>query len=237
MTLLPIITGSRISSPYPKTFGFTLAELLVIVTVLGLLWVIGFISITGYLAGSRDSARLTDMSGIYTELDLLRANSGSLPMPENYRTIAMSGTNIAFQGYAGKSVLATIKLEKWWKDPKDNAFYTYTINSKQSRAQLMGYFEDYDTTKLWNSSWSAIPLYAATAGTYKDRKVGVVGKNICTLLESASLAPVQSTSTGTIDVAITPTSYIVYCDNNTAANGTWAVLGSMFVNNSVIYTQ
>ncbi len=30
----------------------------------------------------------------------------------------------------------------------DNAYYTYSINKKQSKAQLMGYFEEYDTSKL-----------------------------------------------------------------------------------------
>lgn len=235
MTVLPKITDSPIPAHYSKPLGFTLAELIVIVTVLGLLWTIGFISITGYFAGSRDSARVTDMNMIYTQLDVLRASSGTIPMPENYRTIALSGTNIAYQGYAGKSVLGSINLEKGWKDPKDNAFYTYTVNKKQSRAQLMGYFEEYDTTTLWNSSGSAIPLYRATAGVYKDRKVGVIGKNICTLLESTSLAPVQSTSTGIIDVATTSTGYTVYCDNNTATKWTGSVLGPMFVSNSVAY--
>lgn len=37
---------------------------------------------------------------------------GALPLPDGYRTITLSGTTIAYQGYAGKTVLDAIKFEK-----------------------------------------------------------------------------------------------------------------------------
>lgn len=115
-------------------------------------------------------------------------------------------------------------------------YYTYTVNKKQSQAQLMGYFEDFDTTKLSNNVGSSnLLFYGATTGTYANRRIGLVGKNICILLESNSLAPVQATSTGSLDVANTATGYTVFCDSNIVSNGTGAILKPTFVDNSVVF--
>ncbi len=214
---------------------FTIVELTVVITIIAVLGTIGFITMTSYFVGARDSVRLSDMSSIYTELGMARGRNGVYPMPEGYRTIALSGTVLAYQGYAGKSTLQTIKFEKWGKDPKDNTYYTYTTNKKQSQAQLLGYFEDYDTSKLSNSTGSSPLLYIATTGAYANRRIGVIGKSICILVETGSLAPVQSTSTGTIDVASTNSAYIVYCDNNNVVQWTGSTLAPTFTGSSTVF--
>ena len=68
-------------------------------------------TLTGYFAGARDGARLTDMDGIYKQLALKFETDAVLPIPENYRTVLLSGTTITYQGYAGKTTLSTIKFE------------------------------------------------------------------------------------------------------------------------------
>ena len=50
--------------------AFTLVELIVVVTILAILGSIGFVTMTGYFAGARDSARLSDMNNIYSQLNL-----------------------------------------------------------------------------------------------------------------------------------------------------------------------
>ena len=62
---------------------------------------------------------------------------GTLPYPDNYRTITLSGTIITHQGYAAKPVLTTIKFEKGGRDPKDDVYYTYTTDKKRKQAQLL----------------------------------------------------------------------------------------------------
>ena len=61
-------TNNKLSNKSPR--AFTLIELIVVVTILAILGSIGFITMTGYLAGARDSARLSDMNNIYTQLNL-----------------------------------------------------------------------------------------------------------------------------------------------------------------------
>lgn len=53
-----------------KSHAFTLIELIVVITILTILSTIGFVSLTGYFAGTRDSVRLTDMNNIYGQLNL-----------------------------------------------------------------------------------------------------------------------------------------------------------------------
>ena len=91
--------------------AFTLIELIVVITILAILGAIGFTVLTGYFAGARDSARLADMNSIYGQVNLALGVDGQLPMPENYRTVMLSGTTITYQGYAGKTTLSTIKFE------------------------------------------------------------------------------------------------------------------------------
>ncbi len=60
------VTKGRLRGVY----GFTLVELIVVITILAILGSIGFVTMSGYFAGARDSARLSDMNNIYTQLNL-----------------------------------------------------------------------------------------------------------------------------------------------------------------------
>lgn len=100
----------------------------------------------------------------------------------------------------------------------------------------MGYFEEYDTSKMSLISPLMNKAFAANPTNYSDRKIGVLGKKIGVLVESGTLVPVQDTSSGILDVATTSTGYMAYFDNTTIGNGTGSVLQSAFLNNSVVYT-
>ena len=115
-------------------------------------------------------------------MNLSLGTEGVLPAPEDARAIQMNATTIAYQGYAKKKVLSTVKFDKGGRDPKDDTYYTYTTDAKKKQAQLMGYFEEYDTTKLTLLP-RAETTFAATID-YTERKIGVIGKPIGTLVES-----------------------------------------------------
>lgn len=101
----------------------------------------------------------------------------------------------------------------------------------------MGYFEEYDTSKLANLS-RLVPEASALGivTDYSKRKIGVIGKMLGTLVESGTLVPVQVASTGTLDVATTATGYVAYFDSTVMGTGTGSALKEAFLKNSVIYS-
>lgn len=80
-----------------KISGFTLVELIVVISILVVLGTIAFISFSGYSGNARDSVRLTDIGNIHTQMRLYLAKSGNFPQPDNYLTIQMSGSTVAYQ--------------------------------------------------------------------------------------------------------------------------------------------
>jgi len=84
-----------------KTFGFTLVELIVVITILVILGTIAFIQLGGFASSARDSARVSDMNSIMQGLELVLVKNGVVIPPDasdkGVITIAASGTTIGYQ--------------------------------------------------------------------------------------------------------------------------------------------
>lgn len=133
----------------PKTnFWFTLVELIVVITILAILGTIWFVSFNSYFWTARDSVRITDINNIYSQLNMIWWTEWAMPLPDDRINITSSGEVIAYQWYAWENVLANIKVDKWWKDPGLNTYYTYYLQSGRKSAQIMAYFEEEDVSRL-----------------------------------------------------------------------------------------
>ena len=88
-----------------KLKGFTLIELIVVITILAILGTIGFLSIGGYSSRARDSARVSDSAQIAKSLDVAIITAGDYPAPDNAFSVTYSGGVVWNQGVVGSSVL------------------------------------------------------------------------------------------------------------------------------------
>ena len=81
-----------------KFKGFTLVELIVVITILAILGTIGFLSRGGYSSRARDSARIGDLAQVSKSLDLSMVVSSSYPAPDGSFAVTYSGGTVWNQG-------------------------------------------------------------------------------------------------------------------------------------------
>jgi prepilin-type N-terminal cleavage/methylation domain-containing protein len=83
--------------------GFTLVELIVVITILAILGTIGFLSLQGYSANARDSKRTSDLRSLSTSVTT-QATSGVAYTAFANGTASGGLTNIALAGLAAGTV-------------------------------------------------------------------------------------------------------------------------------------
>lgn len=93
-----------------KKNGFTLIELIVVVTIIAVLTVVGVISYSGTNQKARDSRRMADLEKIRIALEVYRQSVGS-----SYPQTGSLST-----------VLVPTYIQELPTDPKTKAAYTYT---------------------------------------------------------------------------------------------------------------
>lgn len=178
--------------------AFTLVELIVVITILAVLWTIGFISYTWYTSEARDSARLADMWNIKKAIDLNEINTWKLPEVTNPVEIKV-WTQVVFSQWTFWNT--TIAGLKWLisqnpKDPLTKLDYSYSVTSDGSEYELGWYIENdkisyspISQANAWLSltpallrwnynwqfvkviSWEDVTLYASPSITVSDTSV------------------------------------------------------------------
>lgn len=98
----PIIRKPGPTRPSPFA-GFTLAELIVVITVLAILATVGFVALSGYSSDARDSARLSEIGMVSKAVELSNVRNGKYPMPVASESIALT----AFTGGVSGNAIVT----------------------------------------------------------------------------------------------------------------------------------
>ena len=108
--------------------GFTLVELIVVITILSILWTIWFLSMQGYSSTARDSVRITDIKTIKLWLELFHLNVWKYPKPTNSTWVTYWTWIVWNQWTFWDSVIVNVsKINRKPVDPLLEVEYTYSV--------------------------------------------------------------------------------------------------------------
>lgn len=114
---------------HAKTLSFTMIEILVVATIIGILAAISSTSYSQFSKQSRDARRKADIEQIRAAVEMYRSNNDSYPLSGSDLTIDCSSTD--FQDAGGVMYMSKVPLDP--KCPAQKYFYesldgsTYTI--------------------------------------------------------------------------------------------------------------
>ncbi len=129
--------------------GFTLVELIVVISILIILGTIAFISMQNYTKTSRDSVRISDMSRMKTWLELFQIEAAKYPDPDGTTSITYSGSTVWTQWDFGQIAFQSVdKLDKLPLDPLTEINYGYSVTNTKKEYQLSWVMETDEYTTL-----------------------------------------------------------------------------------------
>ena len=172
--------------------AFTLIELIVVVTILGILATIGYLSILWYAQNARNSSRVSDIRTIQKALGLFITQNSQYPLPDNQEIISFSGATAWTQGIFWIGTLR--QLERISNVPQDPIFwapYSYSVSADRTRYQLGSVVEG-------EISWiipgvpqsyaiSSDNLYSYIIGDFITEDIKISLGNECKLITSPSI--------------------------------------------------
>lgn len=117
--------------------GFTLVELIVVITILAILGTIWFISFNGLISQARDTTRTQDLENLKKTLSFYYSSHGSYPLPTNPTNITYSWADLWMQGTVGDSVVRTLwTINKKPIDPIFQTEYTYSVTAWKNEFEV-----------------------------------------------------------------------------------------------------
>ena len=186
--------------------GFTLVELIVVITILAILWTLAFISLQWYSRDSRDSARISDLALMKKSLWVVAAVSWKYPDPDNFVEVTYSGATVLKQWTFWDSVRIALawNISKVPLDPLFDIEYNYSViniwNQFEVSTVMEGWLISYDydiTNQAGAVSDNEVAPYVSWDYYYNDIKVST-GSN-CYVITIPGLTINNFTSSWEID--------------------------------------
>ncbi|MDD2916630.1 MAG: type II secretion system protein, partial [Candidatus Gracilibacteria bacterium] len=104
--------------------GFTLIELIVVITILVILGTIAFVNLGGFQSSARDGRRVSDMANIGKAIDLAIIQQGSAPIPTS--AVSYTGGSVTLQ--MGTVTSTTVpRMNGDFSDPLTQSPYNYSV--------------------------------------------------------------------------------------------------------------
>jgi prepilin-type N-terminal cleavage/methylation domain-containing protein len=125
-----------------KGGGFTLVEVLVVITILAVLWTIAFLSFSHYSGSARDTTRKTDASNINKILELYKVWKWVYAEPTNAHKVVVWSTPIWTQWVFWTGSQREIGKILWsLQDPRFENNYAYSTTNSKTEYQLWVIYE------------------------------------------------------------------------------------------------
>ncbi|MDD5377025.1 MAG: prepilin-type N-terminal cleavage/methylation domain-containing protein [Candidatus Gracilibacteria bacterium] len=222
---MKLTKNTDIIFPKPKSLrshGFTLVELIVVITILVILGTIAFMSLSGYSGNARDSSRVSDLTNLSKGLDIASIKTGSYPTPDNPFTITYSGGIIWTQGTIGDSVINILSSvgAKMNKKPTDPL-----IASKEYTYSKLAYGNAYQIKTDWEGD------SIAYRNDIIDQANAASGNPILSYIKGNYNGVVAKTQTGTTTCILALPSIIT---NTGSANQTIALETNNLLSGSLL---
>ncbi len=126
--------------------AFTLAELVVVISILAILSTVSFIYFADNISSTRDTKRLSDIASIETALKAYKQTKWSFPYPWNTFNITNNSFIVASQWKLDKNVRLS-SLEKLPEDPKTQWSYIYSITHTKQEFELAATLENEESSQ------------------------------------------------------------------------------------------
>lgn len=220
--------------------GFTIVELMVVVTIIAVLWAISFVSYSSYTQDVRDANRIAQLTSIHNLLFQYWAKL-ELPKPDDAVDIRVDGKIIWYQWYAGKNVLEDIWYNTKWQDPLDKKYFTYYVTKNLKYFQLLALAEDPENVPGFTGNIESSPIAALFKTTlaneeYAERHPMISGKKLGILVTEDNI-PLQEIEevkgSRAIDIDITTKVFKSYLSDSMFALGSGDVLSNLSKVNQV----
>lgn len=148
--------------------GFTLVELIVVISILVILGTIAFISFSDYSKNARDSVRVTDISNIKKVLEIFHLKTGYYPTPSGpSKTVSYSGMLAFTEGSFGDSMGNMGYISKKPMDPRfSDIEYNYSILANRDKYQLASVLEGGAGISFVPKAFANSAIFVYVAGNY-----------------------------------------------------------------------
>lgn len=128
-----------------RVSGYTLVELIVVMTIIVIFSSVAFSGYISYLSSARDSKRISDLATIKSALNgYSQKNNGVFPSVVTSSGIIYSGSissPLAYQSFMTADFLSAIGISQNLQDPRSQNFYTYSVQNGNLAYQIAATLE------------------------------------------------------------------------------------------------
>ena len=226
----------------------TIAELIIVISLLAILWIVAILSIWSYLTSVRDSSRIVELENIETTLASYILKSWFYPTPDESVNVTYLWGTIWTQWVFWNGISDIIWYSQDIVDPSTKKQYTYSIKNTKREFALAWVLEE--SPWLVSSNWFIEDTYAETNWTkvwtalvkwnYNWELLSVITGWSSYVLAIPSIISSDLVSTDIVDIL--NNNKLVYNDfNNLPASYTWSIYDiyanhDFSANNLVVFT-